>query len=208
MLMHCFSVHATTAILETRASLSHGLRRWAILSAAVVLALAVGPGCSSQKNPDPGGSADPRFQKVSIADQIYVVQDFLVIGFRESKRYNVSELPKAVDAWYGFWKPGGIAPKEFELRFYGSHEDAVEAGTVPAEDASGEEANLDRATALWKEGHRDRRAIYDYRAAPMAKYKDYAIFGNVVLLCEGKVPAESLEHCEAMINALGDGTRR
>ena len=35
-----------------------------------------------------------------------------------------------------------------------------------------------------------------------AKYGDFAIFGNMVILCEGEDSSQSLERCEALLDAL------
>jgi len=199
---------ASKAIPEASAARSPGWRRRTYLLSSAAFVLVVVSGCGSEGDAGRDEPVDIGFQRISTAARTYTVGDFSAVGFRASKRYDIEELPKAIDAWYGFWALEGSGAKEFELRFYASHEDAVEAGTTFAEDAASEDANLDRATALWKEGHKDRRTIYDFRAAPMAKYKDYAIFGNVVLLCEGKTPAESLDHCEAIIGALEGRARQ
>ena len=39
-----------------------------------------------------------------------------------------------------------------------------------------------------------------YGAVP--KYRDYAIFANMVLLCEGSTSEHSLERCKVLIEAL------
>lgn len=166
------------------------------VAAAAVAALVTAAACGA------GEAATEPFTKVTAPDRVFTIEDFSAIRFKESKQYNVVQLPEATDAWFGFWSPEGTAPKEYEIRFYPSHEDAVEAGTAPAEDVTGKDANLKEQAAVWKEGHKDRRTIYDYRAAPTAKYQDFAIFGNVVLLCEGKNAPESLEHCASLIDAL------
>jgi len=141
-------------------------------------------------------------REAMVSDRAFSIEDFFAVGFKKSKQYNVEELPEAIDAWFGFWTQEGASPKEYEIRFYASHDDAVEAGTAPAEDVTGENANLGEEAAVWKEGHKDRRTIYDYRAAPTAKYQDFAIFGNAVLLCEGKNPAESLDNCASLIDRV------
>jgi len=169
-------------------------------TAAAVIATA---GACGAEEPTPTA-----FQKVMPAGRTFDIEAFFAVGFKQSKRYNVEELPGAIDARFGFWTQEGAAPKEYEIRFYPSHDDAIEAGTAPAEDVAGPDANLKEEAAVWKEGHKDRRTIYDYRAAPTAKYQDFAIFGNVVLLCEGKNPAESLEYCASLISRLLDPNER
>ena len=39
-------------------------------------------------------------------------------------------------------------------------------------------------------------------SAARPKYGDFAIYGNVLVLCEGAVIAESLELCESLVVAL------
>jgi len=46
------------------------------------------------------------------------------------------------------------------VRFYRSHDDAIEYGTSFAEEASGEDAIINSNDATWKEDVRDRRAIF------------------------------------------------
>ncbi len=98
------------------------------------------------------------------------------------------------------------------MRFYRSHDDAIEYGTSFAEEASGEDAIINSNDATWKEDVRDRRAIFVANKAEGAgsqggfgagpKYRDFAIFGNVVLLCEGSTSEHSLERCKVLIEAL------
>ena len=53
------------------------------------------------------------------------------------QEYNVEGLTAATGAWFGWWRVGGGDPMDFEVRFYRSHEDAVEYGTPFAKEASG-----------------------------------------------------------------------
>ena len=77
---------------------------------------------------------------------------FLASGFKINKEYNVSELPKAKSAIYG-WKNVGVEEtKDFEIRFYESHEDAVNFGKSFADEATGEDAIIRKRDASWKEG--------------------------------------------------------
>ena len=117
-------------------------------------------------------------------------------------------LTGATSAWFGFWRPAGLPAKEYEIRFYASHADAVEYGTAFADEATGENAILDKDEATWSEGIRDRRYFF---AGPIgthgsssvqAKYGGYAIYGNMVLLCEGADPDHSLERCSELVTAL------
>ena len=55
----------------------------------------------------------------------YSIQDFLKTGFKTIKEYDVDELPLAQSVFWGFWDNGILGPKEFEIRFYNSHKDAL-----------------------------------------------------------------------------------
>ncbi len=150
------------------------------------------------------------FQRVSPASRTYSIDDFLAVGFKKSKHYDVEGLPEATDAWFGFWRPEGNQPVEYELRFYASHEDAVEHGTALAAEVTGKDAVLISDLVTWNEGASDRRRMAgDPSNLPgggaervVARYGDFAIFGDVVMLCEGTDSAQSMERCAALIDAL------
>lgn len=154
-----------------------------------------------------GASGDESFQKVTPSERIFTIDDFKPISFKISKEYDVEGLPGASEVWFGFWKPAGSDAKEFEIRFYPSHADAVEFGPSYADDGAGENAILDPEDARWNEGVKDRRY---YFAAPNAhgsgsvqpKYGGYAIYGNMVMLCEGANPEHSLDRCAALATAV------
>ncbi len=131
------------------------------------------------------------------ADRLFSLDDFPPTGFKVATEYDVEGLTGASGAWFGFWRPPGLPTKEYEIRFYASHADAVEYGTALADEATGEDAILDEDEATWAEGIKDRRYFF---AGPIgthgsgsvqAKYGGYAIYGNMVLLCEGADPG----HC-------------
>ena len=144
----------------------------------------------------------------ALTDRIFTFDDLGRIGFKKTTEFDVSDLPEAITALFGFWRPDGLGAKEYEIRFYASHQDAVEHGTFYAEDATGLDANLDEETAAWKEGLKKRRYFH---AGPVgthgsgavdAKYGGYAIYGNIVLLCEGANPEHSLERCASLMTAV------
>ena len=123
-------------------------------------------------------------------------------------------LQQAPAAWFGFWRPEGQEPVSYELRFYPSHEAAVEHGTALAEEVTGKDAAvLTSDDATWKEGARDRRAVGGYTGSARsawgeiyARYGGFAIFGNVVMLCEGVNAAQSLERCGSLTRTLREAS--
>ncbi len=154
------------------------------------------------------GSSGTGFKQVSPAARTYSQDDFLAIGFKVVREYNVEGLPGATSASFGFWRVSGQAPRDYELRFYASHEEAVRQGTPLAEEVTGEDALIIGDEMTWKEGIKDRRhQLLGGKAGGTGglapSYMDYAIYGNVVLLCEGVDSAQSLEVCAGLVEAIG-----
>ena len=173
-----------------------------VLGAALLLVPALA--CGSDANP--GVQKGGEFQKMTVSDQVFTFDDLAAIGFKNQQEYDVDGLTAATGAWFGWWRSGGGDPIDYEVRFYESHEDAVEYGTLFAEEASGEDAVINSNDATWKEDVRDRRTIIGSITSDGGgsgpKYGDYAIFANMVLLCEGSTSDHSLERCEALTEAL------
>jgi len=160
---------------------------------------------------DGAGRASPsESQKVIASDRVYAIEDLLATGFKKSKQYDVEGLPEATAAVAGFWGPDPYKRKDLEIRFYASHADAVEHGTAMAEEASGEDALLDEETATWKVGVKDRKKLASGGSDDLAawsgtvkpKYADFAVFGNMVILCEGLNPEEAMAFCASFIDVL------
>lgn len=175
--------------------------RWGVVALGLLLVLLVTTSCSTTE----GGG----FEKITPSDTVFVINDFFELGFKKDKQYDVEELPGGVDAWTGFWGSDPYNRKDYELRFYGSHEDAVKHGPALAEEVTGEDALAYRKNPTWKEGAKDRwqnAFTGDLQASsisgPSPKYGDYAIFGNVLMLCEGADSEQGLERCEALVDAL------
>ena len=78
---------------------------------------------------------------------------FLIVlinsGFKKSKSYKVEELPESVGAYYGWKEVGEEGRKDFEIRIYNSHEDAIEFGKFYADEATGENAIIRKSDASW-----------------------------------------------------------
>ncbi len=176
---------------------------------ATVIATLVACG-SSTGGKDSAAPQTETFQKVLPSDRIFAANDLLDVGFKQSRHYDVEGLPEATDALSGFWGPDPYSRKDFEVRFYKSHADAVEYGTAMAEEASGDDAKLDEDTATWKEGIKDRKRLSSGGSSDLAawsgsvkpKYGDYSIFANMVVLCEGLDAAQAKETCASFVEAL------
>jgi hypothetical protein len=104
---------------------------------------------------------------------IYTIDDFKAVGYKNVTQFDLETLPGANDAWYGFY-----SQKDYELRFYESHQAALDQGLEPAEIAVG-------------------KGAVGYSKRPPLRFDAFAIVGNVVMLCE-----LSIESCEALIAEL------
>ena len=62
----------------------------------------------------------------------YSIDDFKAVGYKALTQFELETLPGATDAWFGFF-----SQKDFELRFYDSHQTALSEGVEPAEIAIG-----------------------------------------------------------------------
>ena len=97
--------------------------------------------------------------------------------------------------------------KEYEARFYASHADAVSMGTSWAASVSGEDAVVVGNDILWDEGSRDRRqcnrSVAHSGCNYTARYGDFVILGNMILLCEGRDLAEAADTCGVLTDLLG-----
>ena len=141
----------------------------------------------------------------------FTVEELKTAGMKTAKQYDVSDLPGGIDAWYGFIKTSS-GPMDIEARFYASHSDAVSLGTSLAEEVSGEDANVDKETTTWLEGLKDRTRLSSGGTADLAawsgqrrpNYADFVIFGNIVLLCQGDEPPQSIQVCHELIASLPD----
>jgi hypothetical protein len=159
-------------------------------------------GCGS------GANEDEIFPKISDPGRIFTLDDVLATPYKELNNYSTAELPGASEASYGFMRIGGGEPYDYEIRVYDSHEAAIERGTPMALEGTGKNAILSEDDAIFKEGIKDRRTIIGggvgggARSGIGPKFAAYAIFGNIIMLCQGSEPETSLERCSLMANAL------
>ena len=165
-----------------------------------IAAVACGSGNSEQTSSELA-STDQARQRIIDSTVTLSADDITNLGMKLGKEYDVSTLDGATAAYLFFWRVQDVAV-EYELRFYATHEDAVALGTAPAQEGSGENAIIDVDKATYKEGIRDRRTIFDFRAEPKPKYGAYGIYANTVMLCEGRDDEEAWSRCQALIDAI------
>ena len=145
------------------------------------------------------------FSKINADQTIRDLSSFEKAPFKLSKEYDVSALPMANAAYKGFFTPPDSKPIQYELRIYPDHKSAVEKGIEYAEEVTGADALLRSADVRWDEGTNDRRGGGAARGSLTPLYGDYAIIGNVIMLCQGRNSTQSLNRCEALLLAVGIG---
>ncbi len=144
--------------------------------------------------------SDGPIAKIDATDRIYEIQDLLDAGFKKSKIYDVSELPGATAALYGFYGLDPYKRLEYEVRFYPSHADALIVGVDYADEVVGADAELLSTVQRWTVGIRERRICaggggHQVGTCAGAKYFDYVIVGNMIVMCQGRDSLDSLEAC-------------
>ena len=160
-------------------------------------------GCSSQNSE----SEKSALAIVSTSEKVFSIDDFYSMGFKKNKSYDVTELEGASDAVLGFWGEKKSDSKTYEIRIYDSHENAISLGESFSKEVTGNDAVIKSSQSSWKEGLKDRRKSGGPRGSgdsgTFPRYGNYAIYGNVIMLCEG--PEEiALENCWDLINNLSN----
>ena len=182
-----------------------------------VLAIIIFSSCSNNVMPTatPEPVLEEVFEQVVDDGKTLSSKDFFDAGYQEYKEYNVSNLTGATEAWYGYWGKNMDdfqTVNYYELRFYPDHSTAVSDGTLFAEDATGKDANLGRKDAMWRVGLVDRKISGNFHARSgykkileekvTAKYGDYIIYNNVIILCQGEDSIQSIKACMVLIDLV------
>ena len=174
-----------------------------IVLVLVVVMLSVMIGCGSDASLDEG------FAQIRTAPDNYTVDDLKAFGFKTSKHYDVEGLPDGLDAWKGFWGLDPYDRHDYEIRFYASHDLAVSSGKPIAIESTGEEFEASRETQTWTEGLKDRwqaQGVTDIsggasrQSKPRPTYPNWAILGNMVILCDGLDSEQALIRCGELID--------
>ena len=167
----------------------------------VVVAIAIfGSACLAGDSDSEG-----TFSKINADQTFRDLSSFEKAPFKLAKEYDVSELPMATAAYKVFFTPPDSQPIQYELRIYPDHMSAVEKGIEYAEEVTGADALLRSADVRWDEGTNDRRGGGAARGSLTPLYGDYAIIGNVIILCQCRNSTQSLNRCEALLLAVGIG---
>ncbi len=95
---------------------------------------------------------------------------FVGAGWKSSKEFSTETVPESTAIWYGFYKS-----QDVEIRFYGSHADALGPGIESANAAVGRVSNANlEGNAIFASGQR-------------AQYADFMVAGNAVILCQSDI---------------------
>jgi len=162
-----------------------------------ILSLVIVSACGSN------GASDSGFSKVQADSVVRDLGSFDFAKFKKAKTYDVEELPGAVAAYMGYYKPAGSEPVQYELRMYPDHATAIASGVTYAKDVTGADALLRSVDVRWEEGTKDRRGGGAFSDGLTPLYGDFAVFGNVIMLCEGRDSIQSLDRCEALLKGAG-----
>ena len=147
---------------------------------------------------------DTEIKKILNSNSTFTIEDFKKIGFKINKEYDITDLDESTGAWFGFWKNNLNKPIDYELRFYNSQQTAIDKGISFTEEVIGENAVLKKSTSSWKEGIQDRRSRNNSSMSGSeansvrAKYLDYFINGNVIILCSGLDLNYATQNCSEL----------
>jgi len=124
-------------------------------------------------------------------------------GFKLGKNYDIKELPKAELVMSAIFNK-----KDLEIRKYLSQSDAIEFGEIYAQSVTGNDAVVSGDDVMWKEGAKDRRKCVPRAGTSesgcdqKARFGDYIIMGNMIILCEGLSSEESMTLCYEFKDSL------
>jgi len=148
---------------------------WAMLIFAI--ATCGSEGSSSSESSDESSATDATV----LTDQFFSTDSFIAAGWKKSKEYDTATVPESIEIWYGFFQQ-----KDIEIRFYASHEAAIEHGVPSAEES------IEGAVKRSKGGE-----LLDVSGGSFTGYADFLVAGNAVLLCEF-----DRTKCDALVSRL------
>ena len=159
------------------------------------------------------GAGSSAIQPISAISRTLTIDDLTAFGFKKSKTYDLEGLTGAIAAYYGFWDTDPYKRKDYEIRFYPSHEDAVNIGTALADERL-VPAMLKDNTSSWPQGLKDARLCggdeasgpvsHGIQSCTQAKYKGYFIYGNMILLCSGGDEGQAEERCRKLLGQFAN----
>ena len=180
-------------------------KRLLLFTLTVAVGSLIAAACGTDDGP---GSSSSGIQQISDISETFTLDDLTAIGFKKSKTYDLEGLTGADAAYFGFWDPDIYDRKDYEVRFYPSHTDAVNVGTALADERLVPE-KLKEDVSSWPQGLKDARqcggdeasgpASHGIQACTQAKYKSYFIYGNMILFCSGGDEGQAEERCRKLL---------
>ena len=137
--------------------------------ATFTLTLGILIACGGQNSTSEDPSAkEGGTSSILLSDRNFTPDSFVRAGWKKSKQYDTATVPESTEIWYGFFNQ-----KDIEIRFYETHEAAIELG-IPSATSS-----IEGAVKRSKGGK-----LLDFSGGSFTGYADYLVAGNAVLLCE------------------------
>ncbi|MCZ6538322.1 MAG: hypothetical protein O6922_00655 [Chloroflexi bacterium] len=158
--------------------ISKALTLCLVAVAAMLLVASCGSDDTASSELTSDGEVPPLITRI---DQTFTPDSFVQAGWKQSKQYDTATVPQAIEIWYGFYNQ-----KDIEIRFYPSHQEAIEFGITAAE------SSIEGAVKRSQGGR-----LLDFSGGSFSGYADYVVVGNAVLLCQ-------LERstCESLLEQL------
>ena len=143
-------------------------KRILLATFTLTLGVLIACGCQNSTSEDPSAKEGVGTSSILLSDRNFTPDAFVKAGWNKSKQYDTATVPESTEIWYGFFNQ-----KDIEIRFYETHEAAVELG-IPAATSS-----IEGAVKRSKGGK-----LLDFSGGSFTGYADYLLAGNAVLLCE------------------------
>ena len=137
--------------------------------ATFTLTLGILIACGGQNSTSEDPSAkEGCTSSILLSDRNFTPDAFVQAVWKKSNQFDTATVPESTEIWYGFFNQ-----KDIEIRFYETHEAAVEIG-IP-----GAISSIESAVKRSKGGK-----LLDFSGGSFTGYADYLVAGNAVLLCE------------------------
>ena len=143
-------------------------KRILLATFTLTLGVLIACGCQNSTSEDPSAKEGVGTSSILLSDRNFTPDAFVKAGWKKSKQYDTTTVPESTEIWYGFFNQ-----KDIEIRFYETHEAAIELG-IPAATSS-----IEGAVKRSKGGK-----LLDFSGGSFTGYADYLVAGNAVMLCE------------------------
>ena len=106
-----------------------------LLILLLILIIAIAPACTDTDTESADISVEdaadaPTLPSIFHVDKTFTTDSFVAAGWKKSKEYDIATVPESTEIWYGFFDQ-----KDIKIRFYQSHESALEHGVPLAQES-------------------------------------------------------------------------